>query len=46
MAWGIENPSKTGTACVTPSPESRTIPVVRPEEYLTNSEARELKKLK
>ena len=34
MAWGMEKPSKTGTACVTPSPESRTIPVVRPEEYL------------
>lgn len=34
MACGIENPSNTGTACVTPSPESRTIPVVRPEEYL------------
>ena len=34
MAWGIENPSNTGTACVTPSPESSTIPVVRPEEYL------------
>ena len=30
----MENPSNTGTACVTPSPESRTIPVVRPEEYL------------
>jgi hypothetical protein len=34
MACGIEKPSKTGTACVTPSPESRTIPVVRPDEYL------------
>jgi hypothetical protein len=34
MACGIENPSYTGTACVTPSPESRTRPVVRPDEYL------------
>lgn len=34
MACGIENPSNTGTACVTPSPESRTIPVVLPDEYL------------
>lgn len=34
IACGIEKPSKTGTACVTPSPESSTIPVVRPEEYL------------
>lgn len=34
IACGIENPSKTGTACVTPSPESRTIPVVLPDEYL------------
>lgn len=31
IACGIEKPSKTGTACVTPSPESSTIPVVRPE---------------
>lgn len=31
----MEKPSKTGTACVTPSPESRTKPVVRPEEYLS-----------
>jgi hypothetical protein len=30
-----ENPSNTGTVCVTLSPESSTIPVVRPEEYLT-----------
>ena len=34
IAWGIENPSYTGTAWVTPSPESSTIPVVRPDEYL------------
>lgn len=34
IACGIEKPSKTGTACVTPSPESNTIPVVRPDEYL------------
>jgi len=32
IAWGIANPSKTGTACVTPSPESNTIPVVLPDE--------------
>jgi hypothetical protein len=32
----MENPSKTGTAWVTPSPESRTIPVVRPDEYLAH----------
>jgi hypothetical protein len=36
MACGIENPSKTGTACVTPSPESNTIPVVLPDEYLSS----------
>jgi hypothetical protein len=30
----MENPSNTGTACVTPSPESKTMPVVRPEAYL------------
>ena len=30
IACGMENPSNTGTACVTPSPESRTMPVVRP----------------
>jgi hypothetical protein len=36
IACGIEKPSNTGTACVTPSPESRTIPVVRPEEYLAH----------
>jgi len=34
IACGIENPSNTGTACVTPSPESRTMPVVRPDAYL------------
>jgi len=34
MACGMEKPSKTGTACVTPSPESRTMPVVRPDAYL------------
>ena len=34
IACGIENPSNTGTACVTPSPESNTIPVVRPDAYL------------
>lgn len=34
IACGIEKPSYTGTACVTPSPQSNTIPVVRPEEYL------------
>lgn len=42
----MENPSNTGTACVTPSPESSTIPVVRPDEYLRISiirrDAREL----
>ena len=37
IACGIEKPSNTGTACVTPSPESRTMPVVRPVEYLTYS---------
>ena len=37
MACGMENPSNTGTACVTPSPESNTIPVVRPEEYLRST---------
>ena len=26
-------PSYTGTVCVTPSPESRTTPVVRPDAY-------------
>lgn len=36
IACGMENPSYTGTACVTPSPESSTIPVVRPEEYLVD----------
>ena len=30
IAYGILNPSKTGTTWVTPSPESRTIPVVLP----------------
>ena len=39
MACGIEKPSKTGTACVTPSPESKTMPVVRPEEYLGGGES-------
>jgi hypothetical protein len=34
IACGIENPSNTGTAWVTPSPESKTMPVVRPDEYL------------
>jgi hypothetical protein len=34
IACGIEKPSYTGTAWVTPSPESSTIPVVRPDEYL------------
>jgi hypothetical protein len=34
MAWGMANPSYTGTECVTPSPESKTIPVVLPDEYL------------
>ncbi len=33
IALGIEKPSYTGTACVTPSPESSTMPVVLPEEY-------------
>jgi hypothetical protein len=37
IACGMENPSNTGTACVTPSPESRTIPVVRPDEYLSSA---------
>ena len=35
MADGMAKPSKTGTACETPSPESRTMPVVRPEAYLS-----------
>jgi len=30
-AEGNENPSNIGTVCVTPSPESTTIPVVLPE---------------
>jgi len=30
----MAKPSYTGTAWVTPSPESSTTPVVRPEEYL------------
>ena len=34
IACGKANPSKTGTACVTPSPESSTIPVVLPDAYL------------
>jgi len=46
MALGIENPSKTGTVCVTPSPESRTIPVVRPDEYLQAKENQRKKKEK
>lgn len=37
IACGIENPSNTGTACVTPSPESNTIPVVLPDEYLSSA---------
>ena len=32
-ACGIENPSKTGTVWVTPSPESHTKPVNFPHEY-------------
>jgi len=34
IACGIAKPSYTGTECVTPSPESMTTPVVRPEAYL------------
>jgi hypothetical protein len=30
---GKAKPSKMGTECVTPSPESKTTPVVRPVEY-------------
>ena len=30
---GGSNPRRSGTVWVTPSPESSTIPVVRPEEY-------------
>merc|ERR1712203_774113 len=33
MAWGRAYPSSTGTPWETPSPESMTIPVVRPEAY-------------
>lgn len=33
MLLGIANPWKTGTACDTPSPESRTSPVVFPDAY-------------
>merc|ERR1712055_895600 len=33
MAWGRAKPSYTGTPWETPSPESITIPVVRPEAY-------------
>merc|ERR1712045_320632 len=33
MAWGRAYPSYTGTPWETPSPESMTIPVVRPEAY-------------
>ena len=36
MAWGIAKPSYTGTEWVTPSPESRTTPVVLPDEYLSS----------
>lgn len=30
MAYGIAYPSYMGVACVIPSPQSRTVPVVRP----------------
>lgn len=33
MLLGIAKPSYTGTACETPSPESSTMPVVRPLAY-------------
>lgn len=33
VANGTVNPSKMGTAVVTPSPESNISPVVRPEAY-------------
>jgi hypothetical protein len=33
MLLGMANPWKTGTACETPSPESRTSPVVFPDAY-------------
>src|SRR3569833_3328575 len=33
MAWGRAKPSLMGTVWVTPSPESSTMPVVRPEAY-------------
>ena len=32
IACGMANPSKIGTACVIPSPESSTVPVVLPVE--------------
>lgn len=34
MLWGMAKPSYIGTACVTPSPESSTTPVVFPVAYL------------
>ena len=34
MLCGIAKPSYIGTAWVTPSPESNTTPVVRPDAYL------------
>lgn len=36
IACRTANPSYTGTQCVTPSPESKTTPVVRPDAYRLN----------
>lgn len=38
MAWGRAYPSYTGTVWVTPAPESKTKPVVRPDEYRANTD--------
>ncbi len=37
MAWGRAYPSYMGTTWVTPSPESKTIPVVLPDAYSDNT---------
>ena len=44
MLLGIANPSYTGTACDTPSPESKTIPVVRPDAYSESTACIEVKR--
>mmetsp|Transcript_36071 Transcript_36071/g.58282 ORF Transcript_36071/g.58282 Transcript_36071/m.58282 type:complete len:207 (-) Transcript_36071:66-686(-) len=42
MECGIANPSYIGTACVTPSPESKTTPVVRPDAYKLRTACKEI----